>query len=88
MITEPMTPADFARLEKKVDQLTTAVTNLVLIEERQTNQSRSLKAMEDRINALEKEQLATDRKVDRWINRFIGVWAVVATIFSAIKLFH
>ncbi len=68
--------ADIARIENKVDDLTGAVTRLVLFEERQALQSVAIKELDART-------LATDKKLDSWINRGIGVWFVV-TILATI----
>ena len=82
-------PEDFARLERKVDLLSEAVSKLVLIEERQVTQGQRIGAVEQRCAAIEAAQLAIDRKVDQWINRGVGVWAVVATLGAlALKFTH
>lgn len=81
----PIERTDLDRLEAKVDRLADAIEKLVLIEERQTTQGHRLGQLEQRLSAAEKAQDATDRKVDTWINRGIGVWAVVAAAFAAFK---
>ena len=82
-----MTPdtADLLRIERKVDRLSDAVEKLVLIEERQTTQGGRIGLVEQRLAALEASLQATDRKVDMWINRGIGVWALAATLFAILK---
>lgn len=77
--------ADLLRIESKVDRLSVAVEKLVLIEERQTTQGGRIGAIEQRVAACEASQQATDRKVDMWINRGIGVWALAATLFALLK---
>jgi hypothetical protein len=79
--------ADFLRLEKKVDKLTEAITDLVRVEERQLSQGERLGKLEARMSAVETAGLKTERKVDQWINRGIGVWAVATVIFAATKAF-
>lgn len=79
---------DFRRMEGKVDKLTEAVSQLVLFEERQAIQGQRIGALEAQIAALNAAITATDRKVDQWINRGIGAWAIVITawsIYQAIK---
>lgn len=78
---------DFNRLEKKVDGLRDAINKLVLIEERQTNQALRIGTVEQRVAAVEAAQQATDRKVDMWVNRGVGVWALVATLLALFKVF-
>ena len=77
--------ADLLRIERKVDRLSDAVEKLVLIEERQTTQGGRIGLVEQRLAALEASLQATDRKVDMWINRGIGVWALAATLFAILK---
>jgi len=80
---------DFARLEAKVDQLTQAVERLILIEERQTAQGQRLGALEQRVAALEGATQATDRKLERWINRAWGAYAVAAAVGAvAMRFVH
>jgi hypothetical protein len=77
---------DFRRLEAKVDKLTDAVMRLVLVEERQTNQGARIGAVEQRLTAVEVAQARTDQKVERWINRGIGVWAVAVVLFTVLEI--
>ena len=72
-------------IEHRIDRLTLAVEKLVLIEERQTAQGARIALVESRISTLENSQRATDSKVDMWINRGIGAWAIAATLFAVLK---
>lgn len=83
----PPESEDLLRIERKVDRLSEAVEKLVLIEERQTTQGGRIGLVEQRVAALEAKQDTTDRKVDMWINRGIGVWALAATGFAIFKTF-
>jgi len=74
--------ADFGRIEEKVDKLTEAVSKLVLFEERQAIQGQRIGKVEERLAAVESAASAIDRKVDSWINRGIGAWAIVITVWS------
>lgn len=76
---------DFRRIESKVDKLTDAVTRLILLEERQTNQGERIGAVESRCAVVESGLQRADRKVDQWINRGIGVWAAAAVIFTLVQ---
>lgn len=73
---------DFRRLEEKVDKLTDAVMRLVLLEERQTNQAERIGVVEQRVTQTEIWLNKTDAKVERWINRGIGAWAVAGVLFA------
>lgn len=77
---------DFQRLEAKVDKLTDAVLRLVLLEERQTNQGARIGAVEQRVTGVEVGLNKVDGKVERWINRGIGAWAVAAVVFALFQL--
>lgn len=77
---------DFNRLESKVDKLTDAVMRLVLLEERQTNQAERIGSLEQTIANTDKYVNKVDAKVERWINRGIGAWAVAAVIFTLVQI--
>jgi hypothetical protein len=76
---------DFKRLESKVDKLTDAIQRLILIEERQSSQGQRIGAVEQRMAAAETSVSKVDSKVDKWINRGIGVWVAAAVLFSLIQ---
>lgn len=78
--------ADVRRLEGKVDKLTDAVMRLVVIEERQTTQGERIGACETKLVATEVTLQRVDRKVDQWVNRGIGVWAVAVVLFAIMQL--
>jgi hypothetical protein len=73
---------DFQRLENKVDKLTDAVMRLVLIEERQTTQGERIGACEAKIQVNEAAIAKTEKKVDQWVNRGIGVWLAAMLLFT------
>jgi hypothetical protein len=81
MSTDP----DYQRLESKIDKLTDAVMRLVLIEERQSIQGERIDACETRLVELTKLATTTDRKLERWINRGIGAWAVACSLFALVQ---
>jgi hypothetical protein len=80
-----MTDDDFRRLEGKVDKLSDAVTKLVLVEERQTNQGERIGKLEQRVASVETANSKTDRTLHMWINRGVGVWALAVAIFSILQ---
>jgi len=80
-----MTDDDFKRLESKVDKLTDAVGKLILFEERQANQGTRIGAVEAQLSVNEAMLHRTDRKIDQWVNRGMGVWAAAAVLFSFIQ---
>jgi hypothetical protein len=76
------TDSDFLRLENKVDKLTDAVMRLVLIEERQTTQGERIGACETKLAVNEAAIAKTERKVDQWVNRGVGVWLAAVVLFT------
>jgi len=80
-----MTDDDFRRLEGKVDKLGDAVQKLILVEERQANQGERIGRVEQRVAAVETATVKTDRTVQMWINRGIGVWGLAALIFTLVQ---
>jgi hypothetical protein len=76
---------DFRRLEDKVDKLTDAVMRLVLVEERQSNMTERISVAEQKISTNEASITKVDTKVERWINRGIGAWAVAAVLFALVQ---
>ena len=83
---DAISPADFRRIEEKVDKLTDAVGRLILFVERQATQGERIGTAEQRISAAESSIGRVDRKVDQWINRGIGVWALAAVLFAATEI--
>lgn len=77
-----MTDDDFKRLEAKVDKLGEAIQKLILVEERQANQGARIGVVEQRMAAMEVSHNKLENKVEKWINRGIGVWGVVVTLFA------
>lgn len=75
------------QIERKIDKLTEAVQKLVLIEERQLTQGQRLGDVEKRQAVLETRHAALDKKVEAWINRGIGAWAI-ATIIATIATWY
>ena len=76
-----MNSFDLNRLEDKVDILTDDVRKLVLFEERQAVQALAIVSLTTRLTS-------TEQRLDMWINRGVGVWAVVAVAMTLVKIFH
>jgi hypothetical protein len=80
-----MTDDDFRRLEGKVDKLGDAIQRLILIEERQSSQGERIGRVEQRVAAVETATSKTDRMVQMWINRGIGVWGLAVVVFTMVQ---
>jgi hypothetical protein len=75
------------KIEAKVDVLIIAVNKLALIDERQIEAGKRMGAVEDRIAKAEVKIDNVDRRVDKWINRGIGIWGVVGFLFAVYQTF-
>jgi hypothetical protein len=80
-----MSDEDFRRLESKVDKLTDAIQRLILIEERQSSQGERIGKCESALAVHDTMIHRTDRKVDQWVNRGIGVWLAATVIFALVQ---
>ncbi len=80
-----MTDDDFKRLEAKVDKLTDAVSKLILVEERLSNQGERIGRVEQRMAANEAHAQKLDRRLEMWVNRGIGVWGLAVTLFALLQ---
>ncbi len=84
-MAEAVSRDDFTRLEGKVDKLADAIQRLILIEERQTAQGERIGKCESALAVNESTIYRVDSKVERWVNRGIGVWAVAVVLFALIQ---
>lgn len=84
-MSDPVSSEDFKRLEGKVDKLADAIQRLILIEERQTTQGERIGKCESAIAVNEATIQKVDTKVERWVNRGIGVWAVAVVLFALLQ---
>jgi hypothetical protein len=85
-MSEVVSKEDFSRLESKVDKLADAIQRLILIEERQTTQGERIGKCEMAIAVNESSIHRVDTKVERWVNRGIGVWAVAVVLFAVFQV--
>jgi Mg2+ and Co2+ transporter CorA len=74
--------SDLMRIERKVDKLTEAMQQLIRVEERQSNQGIRLGDCEKELITINARLEAVDKKVDQWVNRGIGVWALAVTLWA------
>jgi len=72
---------DLKRIEVKVDRLTEAIQKLIVFEERQNTQGERIGNCETNVAVHEKALHALERKVDMWINRGMGAWALATIMF-------
>ena len=90
------TVMDFQRLKNKIDRMAVALEKLVLVEDRQSNQAISITELKAQVEAnkiaiqttIEFSRNSIDRvekKVDQWINRGIGVWALAGIVFVVVQ---
>lgn len=84
-MTTPVSQEDFNRLEAKVDKLTDAISKLILFEERQATQGERIGKCETKIAIVEQQVARVDVKVERWVNRGVGVWALAVSLFALIQ---
>lgn len=87
---------DFQRLELKLDEVVKSVNKLIIIEERQSNQAADIKELWAALE-LTKVMLGKDLKanelasqnnkelIDRWVQRGLGAWFILGTIFIIIE---
>ena len=82
---DSLSTEDFRRLEAKVDKLNDAISKLILFDERQATQGERLGQCEFKVLTLEALQGATDAKVEKWVNRGLGAWAVAVCVFAMVE---
>lgn len=83
-MSEFATSSDINRLEEKIDDVGKAIKNLILIEERQTNQAAALSTLRADLAAMQKAQAISDKRLDSWINRGVGAWALATVVWAVL----
>lgn len=78
-------PSDLGRIERKVDKLMEAMEQLIRVEERQSAQGLQVDDLKRAVATLQAAHSDLDRKVEKWVNRGVGVWAVAITIWGLIQ---
>ena len=71
-----------ARIENRIDRLTDAITELVRVEERQLAANVRISDLEVHTAKIEAATQKNEREIDKWVNRGIGVWGLVAIIWT------
>lgn len=79
---QPATKEDLLRLEETVRDLASSIKQMILIDERQKVQGERIGKLEQQNASLVKELELLQRKVDSWINRGVGAWAVVVVLVT------
>lgn len=76
---------DLIRLEGKIDEVTEAVKSLIIIEERQANQTTEISTLKKRVEDIGLEQGKIQRRIDKLVNLTIGGWGVIVLLFEVYK---
>ena len=80
-----MEASDVLRIENQLLKLTDAVSKLLVYEERQNTQALTLTAHTSALATATEAIRALDRRLDMWINRGMGAWAVVGISWTIYK---
>lgn len=75
------------RLETKVDKLAEALQELIVLNERQMQQQDKINQQEQDIKSIKDRQIELEMKVNTWIQRGIGAWAVIAAAYAIARTF-
>lgn len=75
------------RLEAKVDALISAVNRLAVIDERQVHAGIRMGNLEDRVAKMEQKYDDLRTLVNQWVNRTLGMWALLVFLFTMYKSF-
>jgi hypothetical protein len=76
---------DLIRLEGKIDEVADAIKSLIIIEERQANQTTEITNLKKRVEDMGVEQGTINRRIDRLVNLVLGGWAVIVVLFEVYK---
>lgn len=82
-----MNEHDFQRLETKLDNLTEAVTKLVLLEERQSIMAKTVEKQQEEHEKIKEEIVKVEAKIDKWVNRGFGAYGVLILFLTYFKYF-
>jgi len=75
------------RLEAKVDALISAVNRLAVIDERQVHAGIRMGHLEDRVSKAEQKHADLAALVNQWVNRTLGMWAILVVLFTLFRAF-
>lgn len=76
------TQMGLARLERKVDKITTILNKFILFEERQSNQREEIDGIHTSIRDLYIKVEANEKQIQKWINLGVGGWTVIIMLWS------
>lgn len=79
---------DFMRLERKVDKLIENMQLVAVLSTNHVNLDKDFSELKATVSNSRLEHYQLERKVDQWINRGIGVWAVALVLFALFQAFH
>jgi len=79
---------DFIRLERKVDKLIDNMQMVAVLSSNHMNLDKDFSELKVTVSNSRLEHYQLERKVDQWINRGIGVWAVALVLFALFQAFH
>lgn len=82
---QPATKEDLGRVEKQIADLTLAIKDMILLGERQRNQGERIGALEQDIATITSQYQDLKEKVNAWINRGIGAWAIAVIVWGLVK---
>lgn len=76
--------ADITRIEDKLDEVGDAIKKLILVEERQLNQSRDIQRLEVKVSAMEAKLEKNEKEIDRWQQRVLTFGFVMSVLWSIV----
>lgn len=85
---DTVTPADFLRLETKLDKMADAIGKLVLVEERQITQTVRINGHDIEIAALKVEMQKTNDRVSKFMNQLTGAALVLSIVVEAVRFYY
>ncbi len=82
---ETVSPADFARLEHKMDKMANAVEKLVLVEERQSNQTLRIDKHDAALDAMQATITRLHARLDKYTYLASGAAFVAMSLFEVAR---
>lgn len=81
------TRADIDRVETHLKEISGTLGRLLVIDEKQATQAARLDKLDSRYDDLLKKHDMLRDRVNSWINRGLGGWAVILFLFSMFQLY-
>lgn len=79
---ETVSPADFNRLENKLDKMAEAVSKLVLVEERQSNQTTRIDKHDIALETMQNTITRLHARLDKYTYLATGAMFVIVGLFE------